>query len=327
MEATDIAIELQVLIERYKTTQGKLLHKLVTELERAARSVLADSNLADLRYPQLFRELSLADQRVQVIAHPILRTFRNELTNFLIAQKELEIEAWQQSDSKDIDALTHIFEAPLGIDGKDKGRNIDAFLLSWWNDARDAVFGMLKLGSYQKKSNGILLDELRGTKRLSFQDGITRIISRSALTTSNTIVQHASSMLREFVMLESVDHVIMWSSLFERNTCVRCGGRDGQIFEIGEGGRSPLHHNCRCFMIPILRGTETDYQFTYYKWLQRQPKEFIEEALGQTRATLFLSGTISAERFIALQYDKKFDPINLIELRKIGAGIFAKAGL
>jgi hypothetical protein len=65
----------------------------------------------------------------------------------------------------------------------------------------------------------------------------------------------------------------------------------------------------------------------YYQWLKTQPSAFQDAALGKTRARLFRDGGLTAERFAALQLDRRFEPLTLDELRALDPLAFIKAGI
>jgi hypothetical protein len=327
MDANQQALRLQVLVERYKQTQLRFLTPIITKLEQSVREVLADENLNELKYNALARELTIADQKAQAAAAPVLSTYRKTLEAFVREQIDIESVVWG-IPTVDVERVVRaVFDAPLGIDGDDRGRTLDVFILSFWNTSRNAVFGALKRGSFEKRANASLLVDIRGTRKLSFQDGLSAKIHRAAIAVNNTAVQHAVSALRDALLEGSTVHEILWSSLFEKNTCSRCGGHDGHIYPVGSGPRSPIHMSCRCMMVPVTKDTSSDYNFTYYDWLKQQDRAFVELALGVKRAALFLDGGLSVAKFISLKYDKNFEPITLAELRKIAPSVFAKAGV
>ena len=66
---------------------------------------------------------------------------------------------------------------------------------------------------------------------------------------------------------------------------------------------------------------------TYFEWLKPQPGSFVEEALGETRAALFLKGGISAEEFAKLQLNKTFQPLTIQEMREKAPKVFERAGV
>lgn len=64
---------------------------------------------------------------------------------------------------------------------------------------------------------------------------------------------------------------------------------------------------------------------TYYGWLKKQPREFIEDTIGKERANLLLNGGLSAEQFAKLNLGRNFKPLTLAQMREREPLAFAKA--
>lgn len=101
-------------------------------------------------------------------------------------------------------------------------------------------------------------------------------------------------------------------------------------------------HNCRSTTIAVVskefeflsEGRTRSAEFgpvggdkSYFDWLKRQNKSVQIEALGPTRAQLFSEGGLSADKFSALQLDKNFRPMTLVEMQALEPLAFRKAGL
>jgi hypothetical protein len=66
---------------------------------------------------------------------------------------------------------------------------------------------------------------------------------------------------------------------------------------------------------------------SYYDWLKTQDREFVADAIGKTRAQLFLDGGLSADQFAKLNLGRNFEPLTLVEMRERDAAAFKRAGL
>lgn len=109
-----------------------------------------------------------------------------------------------------------------------------------------------------------------------------------------------------------------WVSTLDSRTTLVCAGRDGKIYAFVENSPlPPAHWGCRSVIVPKVNpkydlGADADgarpsvgaagaqevgVNTTYGGWLRKQPKSFVEEALGKARAKLFLSGKIPIEGF------------------------------
>lgn len=130
------------------------------------------------------------------------------------------------------------------------------------------------------------------------------------------------------------------------HNCPRCGALDGQVFPLGKGPRPALHVRCRCVTTPVFSeqfaalqkgGTRPSVgdsgaksvpaKTTYFSWLKTQPRQFIDFALGPTRAKLLRNGGLTADQFARLQLDKRFQPMSLAEMKLLDPLAFDKAGV
>ena len=63
---------------------------------------------------------------------------------------------------------------------------------------------------------------------------------------------------------------------------------------------------------------------SYSEWLRRQPKPFIEDVLGPTKAKLFLDGELNVDKFVDMTTARSF---TLEQLRKNEASTWMRVGL
>ncbi len=121
-----------------------------------------------------------------------------------------------------------------------------------------------------------------------------------------------------------------WTATLDGRTSAVCRARDGNIYPVGEGPRTPAHWQCRSLRIPVVRedlqipGLEgerpingadgpgvTSARTTYSGFLRNQPKEFQDDVLGPERAKLFRSGKVTLSDMVN-QYG---EPLTLEELK------------
>jgi len=94
--------------------------------------------------------------------------------------------------------------------------------------------------------------------------------------------------------------------------------------ELRRQGKSPSE------ITRIIAGTRASMNgqvpgnLTYNAWLRRQPRAFIDEVLGPTKARLYLDGRLHLDRFIDLDTGK---PFTLQELRRRYEAAWMRAGL
>lgn len=206
---------------------------------------------------------------------------------------------------------------------------------------RDAI----RLGVVQGETVDQIVKRVRGTKALSYRDGVMEIGRRGAEAMVRTAVAHTTTVAREALYEANRDVIAkeQWVSTLDTRTCTQCMSLDGKTFEIGKGIRTPAHIGCRCIRIPVtkswkelgfdleelssstrasMNGQVPDTE-TYGTWLAKQSAAVQDDALGATRGKLFRKGGLSVDRFT----NRAGDEFTLDELRRYDSEAFRKAGL
>jgi hypothetical protein len=134
-------------------------------------------------------------------------------------------------------------------------------------------------------------------------------IEKGAVTNTEDMFAHAASIVQQNIYALDSDHYsgYMWVAALDWKTCLVCGSLDGHIFDAlpGQEGEDvapeqPIHHACRCVMVPVLKGMEDDYTKgapTYKDWLARQPENRIIDILGPSKYAAYKNG-MPIERFV-----------------------------
>ena len=136
---------------------------------------------------------------------------------------------------------------------------------------------------------------------------------------------------------------VRWLAILDGRTSAICRGRDGKVFPVDSGPRPPAHPGCRSTTVAVLKsfreigidaddapgisgvldGKAAPFQ-TYNDWLRTQPKAFIEDVLGKTKAKLYLDGNLSLDKFVDIKGGRTF---TLEDLAVREAEAFRKAGV
>lgn len=231
---------------------------------------------------------------------------------------------------------------PLAVKGSE-GKTVTDLFNELANNESNKYINHIKLARYEGKTNQQIVQMIRGTRKNGYKDGLMEVTSRQAKTIVRTTVQHAAMQGKAEFANDNADIIKgeKWLSTLDGRTSSQCRSLDGQVFELGKGPRPPLHHNCRSTVLIVLkdeyagRGNinkraskdgPVDNE-SYYSWLNKQPKDFQDDVLGETRGKLLRSGGLSADKFAALQLDKNFKPLTLAEMRSREPMAFKKAGL
>lgn len=235
-----------------------------------------------------------------------------------------------------------VTKTPLAVTGSE-GKTVTDLFNELANNESNKYINHIKLARYEGKTNQQIVQMIRGTRKNGYKDGLMEVTSRQAKTIVRTTVQHAAMQGKAEFANDNADIIKgeKWLSTLDGRTSSQCRSLDGTVFELGKGPRPPLHHNCRSTILIVLkdeyagRGNidkraskdgPVDNE-SYYSWLNKQPKEFQDDVLGETRGKLLRSGGLSADKFAALQLDKNFKPLTLAEMREKQPLAFQKAGL
>lgn len=163
---------------------------------------------------------------------------------------------------------------------------------------------------------------------------VSRATRRDARAVARTAVNHVSAHAREETykeMSDVVDRVQYVATLDERTTVI-CMGLDGQVFEVGQGPRPPMHINCRSQTVPVVKplaevlgvrqqrtvppgqrasmNGQVAETLRYPEFLRRLPKAQQVAILGKERARLFREHKVPIRRFT----DREYRPLTIDEI-------------
>ena len=148
------------------------------------------------------------------------------------------------------------------------------------------------MGSLQKPTE--ILD--KGTMA-TFRNSIDR--------NTRTVLQAFANETRREIYSENEKYISGYKYLatLDRRTCEICGKYDGKIFKtLDDCPVLPIHYNCRCVIIPVIKGMEkiaderpdewgvVEGSLTYKEWLSKLPPELQKEILGVRRYKLYKNG-------------------------------------
>lgn len=247
-------------------------------------------------------------------------------------------------------ALDTILPTPEALRAAAVARPFEGEAIRGWYDQLEtstatALTRELRIGMAAGETIPQIAARIRGTAAAGFADGILETTRAQAEAIARSGVIHVSSQAREMSYAANEDLIegVQWVSTLDARTCEECGSLDGKVFSPGEGRRPPAHFNCRCTTTPILKswkalgidlaeapeGTRASLDgqvpatTTYGEWLRGQPKGVVVEALGPSRADLFLKGKLPIESFV----DRRGNTLTLEQLQKREADAFRRAGV
>ncbi|MCP4700456.1 MAG: phage head morphogenesis protein [Gammaproteobacteria bacterium] len=359
MSAAEKLIEIstrhQVHLERLKAGEANQFTAFLQTIDASVRARLLGVDLTDFSRTRLERLLSATDAQLK----QIYSDYADQLNASLLDLANYEA----QFEVKTLSSVTAGFETvlpasaqivsavttrPLSVRGTDGGKLLDAFIKDWTSNEVRRVSGAVRQGFYEGQTTAQIVQAIRGTRKARYTDGILAISSRNARAVAHTAVQHASSMARQATWERNSDLVqgVRWVSTLDSRTSQTCRSLDGKVFEINKGPRPPIHINCRSTTAPKLDsrfdifdegatrassgpdgGGQVDANQNYYEWLKKQPKQFIESAIGKKRAKLLIDGGLTPERFAELNIGRNFEPLTLAQMKSLEPTAFESAGI
>jgi SPP1 gp7 family putative phage head morphogenesis protein len=353
-DLNDALLRQNVLTQRLASQQVAKFAKFLRQQDAVIRQQLSGDELTDFTRARLEKLLKATDSLIEAILakHTAelvtdLKAFGGHESGFVarVLEKLLDFDSVVPASSQ-VEAA--IMSTPLSVRGTGGGKLLQAFLDDWTAAEVKAVNGIIRRGAFEGQTNSQIVRAIRGTKAANYADGALEVTARNAEAIVRTAVQHTSSVARGKTFDRNSDIVekVQWVATLDKRTCPRCGGLDGLTFPADRGPRPPIHINCRCIVVPVLsdefkdldkggtrasKGPEGGKQVpadeTYYAWLSRQPAAFQDAAIGPARAKLLRDGGLSASRFAALQFDKRFEPLTLNEMKSLEPLAFSRASL
>lgn len=226
---------------------------------------------------------------------------------------------------------------------------ISGRLLKEWTDSLSAdkyakVSQAIRMGIIEGQTTPQIIQRVRGTRALKFKDGVLEITRRSAEALVRTSVASVADDARKKVLKENAGllKAERWVATLDTRTCVRCAALDGKQFPVGEGPSIPLHVNCRCTRVGVVKtfkelgidldepaegtrassGGQVRASMTYEEWLRSQSAEVQDDVLGVTKGKLFRSGKLKLEKFV-----NNGRELTLDELKSKESAAFKRAGI
>lgn len=355
---TNLAIRNQVLLERYKAGAVLDFDQVHGELETAIQNTLAAVEVDTLdqlsrgELNDLLAQLRAAQTDVSIASVLKLTTELKELGGFIAKAEADGLQGITRAAGKKIkvnaatakQAYKRALEQPMMVGRESTGMLLESFTKTWSDSTMEMVNGAVLEGWQQGKTVQQVMQRVRGTRAALYKDGLTAASRRDAAAMVRTATQHVAQTARMETWARNGDLIQSYQILatLDGRTTQVCRSLDGRKYEIGKGPVPPFHVNCRTTTIPVLgpefdfldegatRSSENGYvdaDLSYYDWLKTQNKDFVKEALGADRATLFLDGNLSVKQFEDLNLGKNFEPLTLKEMAARNPSVFRGTGL
>ncbi|OEH66771.1 MAG: hypothetical protein BAX61_13275 [Psychrobacter sp. B29-1] len=342
-----------VYLESLKQSEINNLSAHLKEIDDLIKSLMLDEEMTDLTVAEFNKVLTAVKTGVATSLSGYTVAVGASLTAIAIDTYQFEVKSLNNAfddvklstkidDKKQAKIAKLVSNTPLSVTGSE-GKTVTDLFNELANNESNKYINHIKLARYEGKTNQQIVQMIRGTRKNGYKDGLMEVTSRQAKTIVRTTVQHAAMQGKAEFANDNADIIKgeQWLSTMDFRTSSQCRSLDLQIFELGKGPRPPLHHNCRSTILIVLKDEYAGRgninkraskdgpvaNESYYSWLNKQPKEFQDDVLGETRGQLLRSGGLSADKFAALQLDKNFKPLTLAEMRSREPMAFKKAGL
>lgn len=346
----DIITRHQVFLERFKTHEASNLSAVFKDLDRRTREILGaldTPNIGDLskkKLNALLGELKEANSEVMKKGTDQLFGTLEKLSDVEAAFEASTLSSVLKKAKVAKASADKAYKAALTQPISATGDLLESFVEDWSAGEVARVGKMVQKAWGEGWTVQQMTQAIRGTKALNYRDGILETSRRNAETVARTSIQHVASTGRAATWGENADIVTgyRYIATLDSKTTQVCRSLDGQVFELGKGPLPPVHPNCRSTIIAEL-DPALDFldegatrasidgpvaaDQTYYDWLKTQDEEFVKEAIGKTRAKLFLDGGMSADEFAKLNLGRNFQPLTLDEMRKLEPLAFKRAGI
>jgi SPP1 gp7 family putative phage head morphogenesis protein len=220
----------------------------------------------------------------------------------------------------------------------------------WWGkvsrSSQEIIQQQVSIGLAEGETVDEMIRRLKGTVGARFRDGALEKVRHNVAATVRTATNHVTTHAREMTFEENEDVVkgVQFVATLDSRTTEICMSLDGQVFDVGDGPRPPMHYQCRSTTVPVLKSLEelglpklrealpegtratkevrgylqkvmngqVPDRVTYGPWLRKQSKTVQNEALGPGRAKLFRAGKVSIDKFV----DTRGRPLTLDQLRE-----------
>lgn len=343
----------QVFLERYKAGEVRGWMTAVDNFAKATRDVLTaldEDKISDLTRAKLTKLLAELKEANEAALGKGVESFNEQLEKLAGYEASWEARALQTAYYKPgaldltIPNAQEAYKAAVAQPLSTSGARLNAFIDNWTTGEVTRINNVVQKAWGEGWTVQQLARTIRGTKALSYKDGIIATTRRNAEAVARTSIQHVASMGRQALWDANSDVVTgyRWVSTLDSRTTQQCRSLDGQTFKLGEGPVPPIHIGCRSTTVAELdpaldfldegatRASKDGYvpaNQSYYEWLKGQPPEFQKEAIGATRAKLFQNGGLTAEEFAKLNVNQSYEPLTLEQMRALEPVAFARAGI
>ena len=328
----DLGIRRAMLLERFENnevrTALRFLNKdVLPDVERRLASRVArivDAGGLDAG-PVTTRRLRQLERSIRKVTAPGFKKIADGLRNGLVPFARGEVD-WQGEAIRGAAPvqLSTVMPSMGQLRAIVTDRPFEGKVLAeHWKTVESRMVGELnrqiKIGLAQGQTTDQIVRRVRGTASRKFRDGVFGATRRQTKATVRTAVQHTANASRDALYKANEDIVkkVQFVATLDGNTCPQCAGLDATEWGIYDGPRPPMHYQCRCTSVPVLKswkelgislkeappgtrasmGGQVAGRLSYPGWLRKQSRVVQDAALGPARAAMFRRGRLEVRHF------------------------------
>ncbi|MEX6158896.1 minor capsid protein [Providencia manganoxydans] len=232
------------------------------------------------------------------------------------------------------------------------GALVDELLSKIADETKQRVEYAIRSGITNGDTTQQIVQRIKGTKRLNYQDGILNATRGAIERDVRTIRSHVSNQVVEDTFIQlGYDYLKVVATLDGRTSKV-CASKDGEVYHHSDSySRPPYHPNCRTILVgcdkdgnligrrPFVADTrpvrdipkderdgiigQVKSNTNYSSWFSSQSPSFQREWLGKNRYELYKKGGYDINRFV----DPQGKMYTLNQLKLLDKQTFEELGL
>ncbi|MEQ1136936.1 minor capsid protein [Acinetobacter seifertii] len=233
------------------------------------------------------------------------------------------------------------------------GALVDDLLSKIAESARQKVEYAIRDGISSGKTNQEIVQRIRVTKKLNYEDGLLTSTKSDIDRTVRTVRSHVANQAYLDTFNKIGFEYVRFVSVLDGRTTKLCASLDGSVWEVNDPAKRvpPLHPNCRSILVPVEKDGQLvgerpfvmderrvkdipkdersqligqlDANTSFKEFFSKTDDFFQKEWLGPKRYKLFKEGKFD--------FDKFFDPegrlYTLDQLRKLDEQLFKRLGI
>ncbi|EXV41026.1 minor capsid protein, partial [Acinetobacter baumannii] len=233
------------------------------------------------------------------------------------------------------------------------GALVDDLLSRIAENARQKVEYAIRDGINSGKTNQEIVQRIRGTKRLNYEDGLLSSSKTDIERTVRTVRSHVANQTYLDTFKQLGFEYVRFISVLDGRTSKLCAHLDGTVWRIDDPAKRvpPLHPNCRSELVPVKKDGQLvgerpfvmderrvkdipkeersqligqlDANTTFKEFFKKTDDFFQREWLGPKRYKLYKEGKFDFEKF----FDPEGRLYTLDQLRKLDEQTFKELGL